>query len=37
MQELTFTTLVAVLEEIFGRGLFWSMVVLAALVTAAGY
>lgn len=34
MQEFTFTTLVAVLEEIFGRGLFWSMVVLAALVTA---
>ncbi|MBC7283986.1 DUF5368 domain-containing protein [Hoeflea sp.] len=35
MQELTFTTLVAVFEEIFGRGLFWVMVVAAVLITAA--
>lgn len=34
MQELTFTTMIAVFEEIFGRGLFWTMVVLAAMVTA---
>lgn len=35
MKELTFETLIAVFEEIFGRGLFWAMVVLAAMVTAA--
>lgn len=35
MQELTLTTLFAVFEEIFGRGLFWAMVVAAALVTVA--
>lgn len=33
MKELTFETLLAVFEEIFGRGLFWAMVVLALLVT----
>jgi glucan phosphoethanolaminetransferase (alkaline phosphatase superfamily) len=35
MQDLTFTTLIAVFEEIFGRGLFWAMVVAAVLVTLA--
>lgn len=35
MQELTFGTLIAVLEEVFGRGLFWTLVALAALVTLA--
>lgn len=33
MKELTFGTLVAVFEEIFGRGLFWAMVAAALLVT----
>lgn len=36
MQELTIGTLIAVFEEIFGRGLFWVMVAAAVLVTA-GY
>jgi uncharacterized membrane protein YhaH (DUF805 family) len=36
MKDLTFGTLLAVFEEIFGTGLFWSMVAVAALVTA-GY
>lgn len=31
MQELTFGTLIAVFEEMFGTGLFWAMVVLAGL------
>ena len=35
MKDLTFGTLIAVFEEIFGRGLFWSMVVAAVLVTVA--
>ena len=35
MKELTFGTLIAVFEEIFGRGLFWAMVVAALLVTLA--
>ncbi|MBU4529691.1 MAG: DUF5368 domain-containing protein [Hoeflea sp.] len=35
MKDLTFTTLLAVFEEIFGRGLFWAMVVVAVLITAA--
>lgn len=35
MKELTFETLIAVFEEIFGRGLFWAMVAAAVLVTAA--
>ncbi len=33
MEELTFETLLAVFEEIFGRGLFWAMVAIAAIVT----
>jgi hypothetical protein len=33
MQELTFETLIAVFEEIFGAGLFWTMVVAAVLIT----
>ncbi len=35
MKDLTFGTLIAVFEEIFGRGLFWAMVVAAVLVTLA--
>jgi len=35
MKDLTFETLIAVFEEIFGFGLFWAMVVAAALGTAA--
>ncbi len=35
MKELTLGTLIAVFEEIFGSGLFWAMVVVAALVTLA--
>lgn len=35
MKELTFETLLAVFEEMFGSGLFWIMVALAAGVTAA--
>ncbi|SPF75795.1 hypothetical protein ALP8811_00789 [Aliiroseovarius pelagivivens] len=35
MKELTFGTLIAVFEEIFGAGLFWSMVVVAAVITLA--
>lgn len=34
MKELTFETLIAVFEEIFGRGLFWGMVAAALVVTA---
>ena len=33
MKELTFGTLIAVFEEIFGRGLFWTMVLVATIVT----
>ncbi|MFN3938280.1 MAG: DUF5368 domain-containing protein [Gemmobacter sp.] len=33
MKELTFGTLIAVFEEMFGRGLFWTLVALAVLVT----
>jgi drug/metabolite transporter (DMT)-like permease len=33
MKDLTFGTLIAVFEEIFGRGLFWVMVGVAVLVT----
>lgn len=33
MQDLTFRTMIAVFEEIFGATLFWAMVVIAALVT----
>jgi len=32
MNELTFGTLIAVFEEIFGRGLFWGMVVACVLI-----
>jgi hypothetical protein len=35
MKDLTPGTLIAVLEEIFGRGLFWIMAVTAAVVTLA--
>lgn len=35
MKDLTFGTLIAVFEEIFGRGLFWAMVVAAAVLTVA--
>ena len=35
MKDLTFTTMIAVFEEIFGRGLFWAMVIAAVLITAA--
>ncbi|MCL7464829.1 DUF5368 domain-containing protein [Phaeovulum sp. NW3] len=33
MKELTLGMLLAVFEEIFGRGLFWTMVAVAAVVT----
>lgn len=33
MKELTFGTLIAVFEEMFGRGLFWAMVATAAVIT----
>ncbi len=36
MKDMTFGTILAVFEEIFGIGLFWAMVAVAALVTA-GY
>ena len=36
MEELTLETMIAVFEEIFGRGLFWIMVAAAVAVTA-GY
>ncbi|MCU0801217.1 MAG: DUF5368 domain-containing protein [Rhodobacteraceae bacterium] len=35
MKELTVETLIAVFEEIFGRGLFWAMVLAALVVTGA--
>ncbi|SUZ33168.1 hypothetical protein ROE7235_02936 [Roseibaca ekhonensis] len=35
MEEMTFGTILAVFEEIFGKGLFWAMVVVAALITVA--
>jgi uncharacterized membrane protein YhaH (DUF805 family) len=35
MKELTFETLLAVFEEIFGVGLFWAMVAAAVIVTVA--
>jgi apolipoprotein N-acyltransferase len=35
MKELTFETLIAVFEEMFGRGLFWALVVVAAVITLA--
>ncbi len=36
MEELTFGTMIAVFEEIFGAGLFWAMVA-AAVVITLGY
>ncbi|MCB6177271.1 DUF5368 domain-containing protein [Rhodobacter sp. Har01] len=33
MKDLTLSTLIAVFEEMFGRGLFWTMVAVAALIT----
>ncbi|WP_397210031.1 DUF5368 domain-containing protein [Paracoccus jiaweipingae] len=33
MQEMSFETLIAVFEEIFGRGLFWTMLAVAGVVT----
>lgn len=33
MKELTLETLIAVFEEMFGRGLFWALVAAAVLVT----
>jgi uncharacterized membrane protein YhaH (DUF805 family) len=35
MEQLTFETMIAVFEEIFGRTLFWGMVVTAVVVTLA--
>lgn len=35
MKELTLSTMIAVFEEVFGSGLFWALVVLAALGLAA--
>jgi len=35
MEELTLGTLIAVFEEMFGRGLFWAMCAVALVVTAA--
>ena len=35
MKELTLQTLIAVFEEMFGRGLFWALVVVAGAVTLA--
>ncbi|WP_019955043.1 DUF5368 domain-containing protein [Yoonia vestfoldensis] len=34
MEELTFGTMIAVFEEMFGRGLFWALVIAAVVVTA---
>ncbi len=33
MKELTFETMLAVFQEVFGAGLFWAMVVVAGLIT----
>ncbi|WP_172291941.1 DUF5368 domain-containing protein [Pseudoruegeria sp. HB172150] len=35
MKDMTFGTMIAVFEEIFGRWLFWGMVVVAVVVTLA--
>lgn len=35
MKELTFETLIAVFEEMFGAWLFWGMVLVAAIITVA--
>jgi hypothetical protein len=34
MKELTFETLLAVFEDMFGAGLFWTLVAVAAVITA---
>ena len=34
MKELTLSTLIAVFEEMFGRGLFWALVAAALVITA---
>ncbi|NBB98952.1 MAG: hypothetical protein GVY34_12460 [Alphaproteobacteria bacterium] len=36
MEEMTLGTILAVFEEIFGKGLFWAMVAVAAVITV-GY
>ncbi len=35
MEEFSFMTILAVFEEMFGRGLFWTMVAVAAVITLA--
>jgi hypothetical protein len=35
MKELTFVTMIAVFEEMFGTGLFWALVAVAAIITLA--
>ena len=35
MEEFSFMTILAVFEEMFGRGLFWTMVAVAVLITVA--
>ncbi|MBN7760792.1 DUF5368 domain-containing protein [Nitratireductor aquimarinus] len=35
MKDLTFGTMIAVFEEMFGRGLFWFLVVAAVVITLA--
>ena len=35
MKELTLSTLLAVFEEVFGIGLFWTLVAVAAVITVA--
>jgi uncharacterized membrane protein YhaH (DUF805 family) len=35
MEEFSFMTIIAVFEEMFGRGLFWAMVLVAAVITLA--
>lgn len=35
MKDLNSETLIAVFEEVFGRGLFWAIVAIAALITLA--
>lgn len=33
MQEITLETMIAVFEEIFGKGLFWAMLIAAGIIT----
>ena len=35
MEEFSFRTIIAVFKEMFGAGLFWSLVVIAAMITVA--